>query len=92
MLSEITCPSVTDIEHAHIIGSEVTFNSSIIVACDLGYELDDGVSNVTVTCQGDGEWSANISALQCSSRFLNISIVIRINVYIYKPLSLISTY
>ena len=66
----VMCPVITDIEHAEVIGTEVTYTSSVVIACDTGYELSDDVSNVTVTCLSTGEWSGNISGIECSSKVI----------------------
>ena len=64
----VSCPVIDDIEHAHITGTDVTFDNSIVIACDTGYEMESEASNVTATCLSSGEWSVNISAVECSRK------------------------
>ncbi|XP_077973714.1 sushi, von Willebrand factor type A, EGF and pentraxin domain-containing protein 1-like isoform X2 [Styela clava] len=61
-----SCVVDTDIKHGSISSHSVLFGEKLTITCDTGYEIEELQSDqAVVTCEAEGFWSRDISALVC---------------------------
>ena len=64
----VTCDTLPTATHATTTTCQAgdIFGTSCQYTCDTGYELGNGDSAVTITCQSNGLWSQN--SITCNGR------------------------
>lgn len=60
----ITCGALPSIAHGGTTETAVKYNTTAEYHCQQGYALPDGSWNMTVTCQADAQWSAQVPDCQ----------------------------
>ena len=69
ILAEVVCPPLT--KKPHVVFTEIggnTYGALVVLECEKGYRLKDGVSHLNSYCNASGEWTIVPDNQTCQSK------------------------